>query len=256
MAMYGGNRFKNATASATPQFAAATAKQNELEQQAKAQANALRSQNIMGAANIYNKGMGDNTPIADKIGSWFGEEAAAEKGVEAGAETMAAETQAVAGGEASITLAQEAQQAQQALQAAQAAQAAGAATAAEVAAAEALAAKTAAAQAASAKASSSNPVTAAIMAAYMYEQGAHKSGRRSDDDVEYRKNLMTGDVARQDLNILGDKIGGAGGEGISAIGDSVSPEEVAENVKSPNRNVFKPTIKALRTSKLDPTTWF
>lgn len=255
MAMYGGNRFKSATGSATPQFAAATAKQGELEQNAKAQANALRSQNMMGAANIYNKGMGDKSPIADKLGSWFGEEAAAETGTELAAEATATE---VVGGEAAATLAAEAQMTAQAAAATEAAVAAGTATAAELAAAQAAAQAAAAAQATAAaqSASSSNPITAAIMAAYMYEDGAHKSGRRSEDDVEYRKNLMTGDVARQDMNALGDKIGGAGGEGISAIGDSVSPEEVADNFKSPNRNVFKPTINALRTDKLNPMNWF
>ena len=63
--MLGSRNFRAATAAKTPQFAAATARQGELEQQAMQQANALRSQNMLGAAQVYNKGMGDRSPIAD-----------------------------------------------------------------------------------------------------------------------------------------------------------------------------------------------
>lgn len=57
--------FKKATGSVTPDFSGATAKQGELEQRAKMRENALRSQNTIGVAELYNAGMGDRTPIAD-----------------------------------------------------------------------------------------------------------------------------------------------------------------------------------------------
>ena len=63
--------FNRATGRETPKMAAAAAMQGELDSQAKMQANALRSQNMAGGAELYNAGMGDNTPIADKIGSWM-----------------------------------------------------------------------------------------------------------------------------------------------------------------------------------------
>jgi hypothetical protein len=49
----------------TPQFAAAAAAEGRQASAAKQQANALRSQNFMGAADLYNAGMGDRTPIGD-----------------------------------------------------------------------------------------------------------------------------------------------------------------------------------------------
>jgi hypothetical protein len=52
---------------ATPQFAAAAAAEGRQAQQAKAQANALRSQTLLGAGQLYNAGMGDRTPIADML---------------------------------------------------------------------------------------------------------------------------------------------------------------------------------------------
>ena len=52
---------------ATPQFAAAAAAEGRQAQQAKAQANALRSQTMLGAGQLYNAGMGDRTPIADML---------------------------------------------------------------------------------------------------------------------------------------------------------------------------------------------
>ena len=64
------NDYKKAPSVTTPQFAAAAAAKGRMEAAAKAQANALRSQNMMGAADIYNAGMGDRTPIGDYI---FGE---------------------------------------------------------------------------------------------------------------------------------------------------------------------------------------
>mgnify|MGYP003675395586 CR=1 FL=1 len=63
--MLGSRSFRAATQAATPNFAAATARQGELEQRAMAEANALRSQNVLGAAQLYDAGMGDKSPIAD-----------------------------------------------------------------------------------------------------------------------------------------------------------------------------------------------
>jgi hypothetical protein len=62
--------FKKATRPETPGFAVAEARQGQLNQQAKQQENALRSQNMIGAGELYNAGMGDRSPIADSI---FGE---------------------------------------------------------------------------------------------------------------------------------------------------------------------------------------
>ena len=74
------NDYKKAPSVTTPQFAAAAAAKGRMEAAAKAQANALRSQNMMGAADIYNAGMGDRTPIGDYL---FGENSTLNKtGVE------------------------------------------------------------------------------------------------------------------------------------------------------------------------------
>jgi len=54
----------------TPELAAALAKQTEMKNANKARVAALRSQNMLGGAHLYNMGMGDKTPISDFI---FGE---------------------------------------------------------------------------------------------------------------------------------------------------------------------------------------
>jgi hypothetical protein len=59
--------FKSATKRETPGFLEAEIARARYKQQAKQQANALRSQNAVGAASLYNAGMGDNTPIADYL---------------------------------------------------------------------------------------------------------------------------------------------------------------------------------------------
>jgi hypothetical protein len=51
-----------------PDYVRAVIEQKKLDDQAEAQANALRSQQMGGAAELYNAGMGDNTPIADFFG--------------------------------------------------------------------------------------------------------------------------------------------------------------------------------------------
>ena len=51
----------------TPQFMAAEIAQSRADNEATNRANALRSGNIKGAAQMYNYGMGDRTPIADAI---------------------------------------------------------------------------------------------------------------------------------------------------------------------------------------------
>ena len=61
-------RQANIARAETPRFAAAAAEQGQVEANAMAQANALRSQNLMGAGELYNSGMGpDRTPIADML---------------------------------------------------------------------------------------------------------------------------------------------------------------------------------------------
>jgi hypothetical protein len=81
---------------ATPQFAAAAAAEGRQAQQAKAQANALRSQTMLGAGSLYNAGMGDKSPIADAI---FGDAATGSTGALAagGAEALAAGASGAAG---------------------------------------------------------------------------------------------------------------------------------------------------------------
>jgi len=66
MAMQFG-RFRPAVGAATPKFAAAAQAEGVAAANAKAQANALRSGNMMGAASLYNAGMGDRSPIADEL---------------------------------------------------------------------------------------------------------------------------------------------------------------------------------------------
>jgi hypothetical protein len=72
MGMFTYGNFKSAGKPDTPQFAAAAARQGQLDSEAQMQANALRSQNMLGAGELYNVGMGDKSPIADKLGSMFG----------------------------------------------------------------------------------------------------------------------------------------------------------------------------------------
>lgn len=61
----------------TPDFMQAQIAQGNFENEAKARANSLRSQNIMGGAALYNQAMGENTPIADTVDGWMGGGAAA-----------------------------------------------------------------------------------------------------------------------------------------------------------------------------------
>ena len=80
---------------ATPRFTEAAVAEGREAHAAKAQANALRSQNIMGGAMLYNAGMGDKTPIADGI---FGETAVPEAGNVYDGMTGAPETVDIYGG--------------------------------------------------------------------------------------------------------------------------------------------------------------
>ena len=83
MSIYGNTRFKAATEAKTPQYAAAMARQHQLNQQDKARVNSLRSQNVLGGAKIYNSAMEsqDKSPITDAIRGWFGDETAAAEGI-------------------------------------------------------------------------------------------------------------------------------------------------------------------------------
>ncbi len=86
-------QFKRATRPKDIEYTQAVMQQGMLEQQAKQQANALRSQNMMGAAELYNKGMGDKTPIADYLSTLGTDPTAATAA--SGAETLAPVVDAV-----------------------------------------------------------------------------------------------------------------------------------------------------------------
>jgi len=66
--------FNKATRPETPAFLNAEIEAGKFRQQAKEQANSLRSGNVLGGAELYNEAMGDRSPIADKL---FGKEPAA-----------------------------------------------------------------------------------------------------------------------------------------------------------------------------------
>ena len=70
--MYGNNRFRAASKAETPQFASAAARQGQAENQAQMQENSQLSNNLMGAAQLYNDGMGDKTPLYDMMEEAFG----------------------------------------------------------------------------------------------------------------------------------------------------------------------------------------
>ena len=72
MAMYGDTRFRGASIAATPKFAAAAARQGQMENEAQQQENAQLSNNVMGAGKLYNEAMGENTPLADMAAQYFG----------------------------------------------------------------------------------------------------------------------------------------------------------------------------------------
>lgn len=78
-------QFKRATRPKDIEYTQAVMQEGMLKQQAKQQANALRSQNMMGAAELYNKGMGDKTPIADYLSGLGGETAVGAEAASAGA---------------------------------------------------------------------------------------------------------------------------------------------------------------------------
>ena len=71
MGIFNFNEFERAGKEDTPQFAAAAAKEAQLENEATARANSLRSQNIQGGVALYNAGMGDKSPIYDYIAGKF-----------------------------------------------------------------------------------------------------------------------------------------------------------------------------------------
>ena len=69
-----GQRFLPATAAKVPDYSGAAFNQGSLDQRAKQQELALRSQNAIGIGQLYNAGMGDRSPISDYM---FGPEDAA-----------------------------------------------------------------------------------------------------------------------------------------------------------------------------------
>lgn len=77
--------FKPVSMADVPDYITASA----LDDQAKANAYALRNKDIMGGVSLYNEAMGDNTPIADYISSFGQEEAVPEMIAAATPETVA-----------------------------------------------------------------------------------------------------------------------------------------------------------------------
>jgi hypothetical protein len=64
--------FKAATKPDTPGYAAAAAKEAQLNNQRAQAKDAQLAQNLMGGAYLYNQGMGDNSPITDALRDGFG----------------------------------------------------------------------------------------------------------------------------------------------------------------------------------------
>ena len=87
------------------------------------------------------------------------------------------------------------------------------------------------------------------MAIKANEDGAIAAGRRSSDDAEYRKDLITGKVWQQDGEALGDKVGGPLGKGIQYGSAMGNPEGAWETA------VKNPVSKVLR-DPLNPFKWF
>ena len=137
-----------ATQASTPDLIRAEIARATAEQQQHQQAQSLRSNNLQGAAQLYNAGMGERTPIADSL--WGAEEAAVAGNVAPGS------TAAVAGADATAAAAAEAATAEAAAAGLGAQGAAGAEAAA------ALAAETAAAGGAAAGAGATATGLAAI----------------------------------------------------------------------------------------------
>lgn len=80
----------------TPQFAAAAARQGQVDAQAKAQANSLRSMNMLGAAKIGQEGY--EMYAAPEVAAAGGEALAGETALAAGGEALAVGGEAVAAG--------------------------------------------------------------------------------------------------------------------------------------------------------------
>ena len=276
MAMFGYGRFTPAQAPETPDYVGAVTAEARAKADAKARANSLRSQNMLGAARIYNQGMGDRSPIADKIeGMWGGETTPTGESPWSNAsfEEMQGEPMQEMQGEpygkspwSDASFEEMQGEPMQSMDAAAGSEAAGSeaamteaaateAAATEAAAAEAAAAEAAAAEAAAAEASasssaaSSTPWGAIAAAAAKYEDGARRAGRRSNSDAQWRTDLLSGKVIEQDAEAAGDKIGGPLGKLVASMGRS-------GNVEGAYHEMIKdPITKALR-DPLNPIAWF
>jgi len=97
--------FKKATRPETPGFAEAELAEGNFKQSAKDRSNALRSQNLLGGAALYNAGMGERSPIADYMFGPAAAPAAAEgaTAVAGGTELAPLLTQGAAGSGALAT---------------------------------------------------------------------------------------------------------------------------------------------------------
>ena len=87
--------FTQAGTAPTPPFAQAQAMDDRLKSQQELQAETLRSQQLLSAAQLYNAGMGENAPIADWFKSKFGSGAGAESTIPSVDAAIAAPSSAI-----------------------------------------------------------------------------------------------------------------------------------------------------------------
>ena len=254
MGMYGNTRFKEATRGETPQFSLAAARQAQGDQREMSQQIALAKSLKTG----YNDMMGENTPIADQVSSWFGKtpdgSEAADYSGDAMSNWSAAQPTVAGEGGSAADYTGEAMSNWSAAQGAETANAlrsveTGMQTAEQIAAAQqaaaaeeaaALAAQQAAAEGGAAAASSSTP-WGLILAAAMANEGnaLAEEGRRDTDEASYRTDLLSGAVLEQDAEIAGDKVGGMGGKMIEVGGALGNPEGAYKTLlKNPTEKII------------------
>lgn len=214
MGIFDYGQFKGAEIAETPEFATAAARQGQVDSEAKARVNALRSRNTMGGLR-----MGENAfKNRDAISSWFGggAEPAVEMGAQLNAPTSATPFAADTGasmdamlnapiGAETLSSGVGSELATGSAELIGSEAAAAGMTAAEIAAAEAATAEAAslAAEAGATASASSTPWGAIIAAGMQYDKGAAAAGRRDDmDAVDY----LTGKPAIEDMNALSDKL--------------------------------------------------
>ena len=80
------------------------------------------------------------------------------------------------------------------------------------------------------------------------KQGRDK-GRRSKKPARHLQQALTGEGMKNDMDALGDKVGGPGGKSIKAMGTLGSPIDAT-------KSAFKHTIKKPFEKPLEPWEWF